>query len=124
MDDKIFFISGDKSFELINFGGDQIRWLSLTTRGKRFSSKINIDEHNLRWVCDALKQASSGVGDLYRRWVRTQQQYLYRVYQNYNIYGKFVRIEVSRGGSKSTVIILEISYNKGGKMLLRRSRET
>lgn len=107
------FISGEKSFELINIGDAQIRWYSLIERSSRFTSRISIDENNLRWVCDALKQASRGRGDLYIRWERKQQQYLHRVYQNYNIHGRFVRIEVWQRSRKSAVIIPEADYNSG-----------
>lgn len=60
-----------------------------------------------------MKQASRGRGDLYIRWERKQQQYLHRVYQNYNIHGRFVRIEVWQGSRKSAVIIPEADYNSG-----------
>lgn len=113
MGEKLLFFSGDKSFELNNIGDKQFRWYSLIERGRRFASKVSLDIHNLRWVCEALKQASKGSGRLYRRWGRKQQQYLYRVYQNYNIHGRFVRIEVWHGTSKSAVIIPELSFNSG-----------
>lgn len=58
---------------------------------------------NLRWFCNVLKQASKGVGDLYRRWGRSQQQFLYRVYQSYNICGRFLRLQVWQGQRKSAV---------------------
>lgn len=93
MGDKIFFVSEDKSFEVVIISDDFPRWFSIIERNRCFSSNTKIDEDNLRWVCDNLKQASRGAGDLYRRWGRKQQAHLLRVYQNYNVYGRFVRIE-------------------------------
>lgn len=110
MEDKIFFLSGDKSFELIDAGDG---WYVLIKRGRRFSSSIKVDEENLWWVCDALKQASNGVGNFYRRWGKKIQEYIYRVYQKYNIYGRFVRIETRLGDKKIAVIIPEPDYNRG-----------
>lgn len=113
MRDKIFFISDDKSFQVTDISENDIRWLSITERSRRFSCKITIDEDNLKWVCENLKQASRGTGDHYRRWGRLQHPRLYRVYQNYNIHGRFVRIETWLGNRKSAMIIPEAGYNKG-----------
>lgn len=113
IEEKLFFISGDKSFELKNTGDTHFSWFSLIERGRRFTSKVSLDPLNLRWVCEILIQASKGYGQLYRRWGRKQQHNLYRVYQNFNVYGRFVRIEVWHGSSKSAVIILEMSFNSG-----------
>ena len=111
--ENLFFISGDKSFELKNTGDTHFSWFSLIERGRRFTSKVSLDPHNLWWVCEILIQASNGYGQLYRRWSRKQQHNLYRVYQNFNVYGRFVRIEVWHGSSKSAVIIPEMSFNSG-----------
>lgn len=113
MGGKIHFISGDKSFELIDISEDYDRWFVLIERGARFTSRVKIDEENLRWVCETLQKASRGQGNLYRRWGRKIQSYLFRVYQNYNVYGRYVRVEAWLGDRRSAIIIPEIDYNKG-----------
>lgn len=110
MENKIFFISGEKSFELIDYGEG---WFVLIERGRRFSSRIKIDEENLRWVCDVLNQASKRTGNNYRRWGRKSQVYIYRAFQNFNMYGRYMRIETLQGIRKSAVIVPEPNYNRG-----------
>ncbi|MCD7455509.1 hypothetical protein HAX54_028493, partial [Datura stramonium] len=65
----------------------------LYERNIRFISKIRIDEYNLRWACSALKEASPEGGSLRWRCGRKIEAYLYRVYQNFISYGRFVGIE-------------------------------
>nr|XP_033512651.1 uncharacterized protein LOC117277326 [Nicotiana tomentosiformis] len=113
MGGKIHFISGDKSFELIDISEDYNKWFVLIERGTRFTSRIKIDEENLRWVCETLQKASRGQGNLYRRWGRKIHSDLFRVYQNYNVYGRYVREEAWLGDRRSAIIIPEIDYNKG-----------
>lgn len=60
-----------------------------------------------------MKQASRGTGGLCRRWGRKVEAYIYRVVQNFNMYGRFVRIEAVLGDRKSSVIIPEIICNGG-----------
>lgn len=76
-------------------------------------ARIKIDEENLWWVCDALYQASKGTGNIYRRWGRKIQEYVYRVYQNYNTYGRFTLIKARLGDRNSAVIIPENTNNRG-----------
>ncbi|KAF3673295.1 hypothetical protein FXO37_07072 [Capsicum annuum] len=113
MGGSCFFFSVDKSFEIKDISEGQMRWFLLSERSSRFSSKITIDESNLRWVCNALQQASRGSRNLYRRWGRKQQNDLHRVYQNYNVYGRFLRVETWRGDRKSAIIIPEADSNLG-----------
>lgn len=44
-----------------------------------------------------MQQASRGQGNLYKRWGRKIQSYIYRVYQNFNIYGKYLRVGTIAG---------------------------
>ncbi|KAF3657342.1 putative ethanolamine-phosphate cytidylyltransferase-like [Capsicum annuum] len=88
-------------------------WFVWVERGRRVCSQIKLDEENLRWVSEQMQQASCGNGNLYRKWGRKIQNYLYRVYQNFNRYGRYIRIETRKGEGKSTIIILEVGYNKG-----------
>ncbi|KAH0665221.1 hypothetical protein KY290_027498 [Solanum tuberosum] len=113
MDQKLFFFSGDKSFELFSSSRGPGRWFVLTESSRRFNSSIKIDDCNLYWVCEALHQASLGTGNKCRRWGRKVQTYTFRVFQNFNNYGRFVRIEAILGDTKSAVIIPEGSYNRG-----------
>ncbi|KAH0729976.1 hypothetical protein KY289_001164 [Solanum tuberosum] len=113
MEGRTFFTAGEKSFELINIGEDRVRWFKLCKRNRRFIGRIRIDENNLRWVCGAMKEASKGEGKLCRRWGRKIKAYIFRVYQNFNSYGRFVRIEAWLGDKKSSVIISEIVDNGG-----------
>ncbi|OIT32872.1 putative protein phosphatase 2c 51 [Nicotiana attenuata] len=110
---KLFFISGKKSFELQNISADFKKWFSITERRGRFVSKLIIDADNLHWVCDAMLQASLGRGNLCRRWGRKIEAYTYRVYQNYNIHGRFLRVEAWLGDKKDAIIIPEHDYNTG-----------
>lgn len=55
MRDNVFFISGDKSFELVDISEDYDRWFLLIERGRRFTCSLKFDERNVRWVCEALK---------------------------------------------------------------------
>lgn len=43
----------------------------------------------------------------------TEERRLFRVYQNFNSYGRFLRVETTRGQRKSAIIIPEIDYNVG-----------
>lgn len=113
MGDKIFFITGDKSFELVDTNEDYGRWFLLIERGRRFTCSLKIDEVNLRWVCEALKEASLNTGNSCRRWGRKIQVYTCSVFQNFNIHGRFVRVESLLGNKKSAVIIPKVSYNSG-----------
>lgn len=113
MGEKVSFKAGIKSFELTDISRGHYRWFLFTEKSARFVSKIKIDEDNLRWICDNLRQASRGSGDLYRRWGRKQQNLLHRVYQNYNIYWRYIRIEKWVGDRKSAIIIPEAEYNLG-----------
>lgn len=112
-ENKIFFILGDKLFELIAISEDNGRWFLWIEQGSRLTSKIKIYGENIRWVCEQMLQASQGAGNIYRRWGSRIQGYLYMVYQNYNIYGSFIRFETWFGDKKSAIIILEIDCNKG-----------
>lgn len=47
MEEKIYFISRDKSFELINIGDEFDRWFKLIERGRRFTSTVKIDKENI-----------------------------------------------------------------------------
>lgn len=51
--------------------------------------------------------------DLHRRWARLKEGDLFRVYHNFNSYGRFLRVETSRDQRKSAIIILEMDYNVG-----------
>jgi len=113
MEGRTFFTAGEKSFELIDISEDRVRWFKLCERSRRFVGGIRIDENNLRWVCGAMKEASKGEGKLCRRWGRKIEAYIFRVYQNFNSYGRFVRIEAWLGDKKSSVIIPEIVDNGG-----------
>ncbi|KAH0722779.1 hypothetical protein KY290_005430 [Solanum tuberosum] len=113
MEGRTFFTAGEKSFELIDISEDRVRWFKLCERSRRFVGRIRIDENNLRWVCGAMKEASKGEGKLCRRWGRKIEAYIFRVYQNFNSYGRFVRIEAWLGDKKSSVIIPEIVDNGG-----------
>lgn len=55
---NLFFISSEKSFELIDIGEGYDRWFSFTERRRGFTSRLTIDRENLQWVCDAMIQAS------------------------------------------------------------------
>ncbi|KAH0654347.1 hypothetical protein KY289_032025 [Solanum tuberosum] len=113
MEGRTFFSAGEKSFELIDISEDRVRWFMLCERRRRFVRKIRIDENNLRWVCGTMKEASKGEGKLCRRWGRKIEAYIFRVYQNFNSYGRFVRVEAWLGDKKSSVIIPEIIDNGG-----------
>ncbi|MCE3050079.1 hypothetical protein HAX54_046439 [Datura stramonium] len=61
--DKIFS-SLQKNAKIEDVSMNNYRWFSIIKNGRRFTSKISIDEDNLRWVCAALKHASMwGQGD-------------------------------------------------------------
>ncbi|KAF3658911.1 hypothetical protein FXO38_12932 [Capsicum annuum] len=75
--------------------------------------RLKIDEVNLRWVCEALKEASLIKGNSCRRWGRKIQVCTFRVFQNFNIHGRFVRVESLLGNKKLAVMIPEVSYNSG-----------
>lgn len=64
-------------------------------------------------MCDAMIQASKGKGNLGRKWGRKIQAYSYRVFQNYNIHGRFLRIEAWLGVKRDAIIIPENDYNQG-----------
>lgn len=113
MVNRTFFISGVKSFELLEISDAGNKWFSLIERSRSFSSYIKINEENLRWVCDALKQASQAKRNRCKRWGRKVQAYTYRVFQNFNSYGRYVRIEAWLGDRKSAVIIPEGGFNWG-----------
>ncbi|KAF3642555.1 hypothetical protein FXO37_22453 [Capsicum annuum] len=51
--------------------------------------------------------------ELYRRWGRKKQNDLHRIYQTYNVYGRFLRIETWRGNKKSALIISVSDSNLG-----------
>ncbi|KAG5572716.1 hypothetical protein H5410_062482, partial [Solanum commersonii] len=91
MGDRVcFFISSDKSFEINDISEGSFRWFLFKEFSSRFVSKIKIDEVILRWEGD-----------------------LFRVYQNFNSYGRFLRVETLRGQRKSAIIIPEMDYNVG-----------
>lgn len=46
--------------------------------------------------------------------------YLYRVYQNYNIHGRFLRVETWLGARKSAIIIPEPKYGAGWEEIAER----
>lgn len=98
----LFFNQGIKSFELSNSGKGWFDWIE---RGKRISCKIKIDEENLWRVCEALKQASKRAGNYYRQWGWKSQAYYYRVFVNFNYYGRFIRIETWLVSGKKSIII-------------------
>lgn len=54
-----------------------------------------------------------GSGKLCRRWGRKVQVYTYRVYHNFNHYGRFVRIEAQLGDRIRAVIVPEDEQNRG-----------
>uniref|UniRef100_A0A0V0GK52 Putative ovule protein n=1 Tax=Solanum chacoense TaxID=4108 RepID=A0A0V0GK52_SOLCH len=59
---NIYFTAGEKSFEVVDISDDHSRWFLWTERSRRFTSRIKIDANNLIWVCEAMKQASRGIG--------------------------------------------------------------
>ncbi|KAG5589144.1 hypothetical protein H5410_039658 [Solanum commersonii] len=110
---NIYFTAGEKSFEVVDISDDHSRWFLWIERSRRFTSRIKIDVNNLIWVCEVMKQASRGTRGLCRRWGRKVEAYIYRVVQNFNMYGRSVRIEAVLGDRKSSVIIPEIICNGG-----------
>ncbi|KAK4708773.1 hypothetical protein R3W88_029698 [Solanum pinnatisectum] len=110
---NIYFTTGEKSFEVVEISEDHSRWFLWIERSRRFTSKIKIDVNNLIWVCQAMKQASRGTRGLCRRCGRKVEAYIYRVVQNFNMYGRFVRIKAVLGDWKSSVIIPKIICNGG-----------
>lgn len=54
------------------------------------------------------------------RWGRKIQAYTFRVIQNFNSYGRFVRVESILGEYKAAIIIPESSYNKGWGDIARK----
>lgn len=112
MGERTFFTSGSKSFELAGNHEGRIRWYTLIERNRKFTSRIYIDEENIRWVCESLALASRGTGNLCRRWGRKVQTYIYRVYQNFNSYGRFVRIETWVGDRSNAIIVPEDEHNR------------
>lgn len=114
---KTFFILGGKSFEIIEESQGIDRWFSWIERSRRFTSQVKIDEENLRWVCEQMHRASKGQGNLCRRWGTKIQTCLYRVYQNFNSYGRFLRIETWTGDRRKAIIIPEMITTKDGENL-------
>lgn len=104
----MFFLSGEKSFELLDIGENVNSWFLLIERGRRFTSRLKIDEIFLRWVCEQLQHASLGSGDLCRSWGRKIQAYIY-------IQGapEFQRLWSIADNKMASIIIPEIGYNTG-----------
>lgn len=113
MDRMLSFNSSGKTFALRSIKEETKGWYIFTERSRRFSSKIKIDDNNLRWVCEALIEASLQTGNNCKRWGRKVQTYTFQVVQNFNSYGRFVRIEAIIGANRSAIIIAEGNYNKG-----------
>lgn len=114
MGESFFFISGDKTFELKNIGDNQFKWYSLIERGRRFTSKIHMLSTTLDG-CARYLYKHQKVLVISTKGGEESSNTIYTEYQNFNIYGRFIRIEVWHGSFKAAVIIPEINFNSGWK---------
>lgn len=96
---------------LIEIKDIRANWFEIIERKMGFVNRLTVDRANLREICKYLKIASTSKGRIVRKWGIEDQLYSYSIFQNFNVYGRYIRIVSQKGKKKSTIIIPKIEVD-------------
>lgn len=102
MVDKIYFIIGEKSFDITKVTNGAEVWYEWVERKKNFVRKMTLSRNVMLWACKLLHTSSEGRGNELRRWKTRDRVYNFFCTKKYNDFGRYISVLAIRGNGEQS----------------------